>query len=81
MKKTKEQLINNIIGQLEGIKRMMGDEKTDCFEVLTQLKAAKSAFNRVTVDFLQDSFTECSMRENEEDKDKFRKLLEELVKQ
>lgn len=81
MKKNKEQLINNIIGQLEGIKKMMGEGERDCFEVLIQLKAAKSAFNRVTVDFLQDSFTECAMKKSDQDKERFRKLLEELVKQ
>lgn len=56
--KTEIQRINNIIGQLEGIKKMLEDEK-DCFLVLTQMKAAKSALNALTTGYLSDQFITC----------------------
>jgi len=49
--KTQEQLINNIIGQLKGISKMIEDEK-DCFQVMTQIKAVKSALNSFTNKFI-----------------------------
>ena len=42
--KSYEQLVNNIIGQLNGVKRMLG-EQAECLDVLVQLKAARSALD------------------------------------
>lgn len=56
--KNYEQLINNVTGQLNGIKKMMEEEK-DCFAVLTQIKAAKSALNSLTNKYLQENFLKC----------------------
>lgn len=75
--KTEEQLINNIIGQLQGIKNML-DQKKDCFQVLTQLKAVKSAMNSLTVKFLNQNFDNCVKFASAEQKNKFEKLIKEL---
>ncbi len=56
--KTQQQLLQNIIGQLQGVIKMM-DEDKDCFSVLTQMKAAKSAMNSATNKFLQENFAKC----------------------
>lgn len=82
MKKNKEQLINNVIGQLEGIKKMMKGERgeKDCFDVLIQMKAAKSSFERVMIEFLGESLSECSTEIDEQKREKFNKLLKEVIK-
>lgn len=80
MKKSKEQMINNIIGQLEGIKKMMKDEKKDCFDILIQMKASKAAFERVMLDFLSENLIECSTKNEKKQKEKLSKLLKEVIK-
>ncbi len=44
--------INRIAGQIEGIKRMI-DEQRYCPEILTQLKAVQSALKSVETNILQ----------------------------
>ncbi|HAM88456.1 MAG: hypothetical protein US83_C0004G0071 [Candidatus Falkowbacteria bacterium GW2011_GWC2_38_22] len=56
--KTQEQLINNIIGQLNGINRMI-EEKKDCFSVIVQMKAVKSALNSLTNKYIEENFVSC----------------------
>ncbi len=51
--KTKKQLINNIIGQLEGISKML-EAKKDCLAVLVQMQAVKSAFNNLINKYLEE---------------------------
>lgn len=80
MKKSKKQLINNIIGQLNGINKMIEDGK-DCFEVMIQIKAVKSAFDSFTLSFTEENFIECSVGMKKNDKEKMKKLLKELIKQ
>jgi len=80
MKKNQEQLINNVIGQLEGIKRM-NREKKDCFEIIIQMKAAKSAFDRVMENFLKSNFLDCASEMKKQDREKIERLLKELMKQ
>ncbi|MDD2681150.1 MAG: metal-sensitive transcriptional regulator [Patescibacteria group bacterium] len=57
--KTAEQRINNIIGQLEGIKKMMLNSPDDCFALLTQMKAIKSAVSSLTEKILSSEFDRC----------------------
>ncbi|MDD3285606.1 MAG: metal-sensitive transcriptional regulator [Patescibacteria group bacterium] len=57
--KTTEQRINNIIGQLEGIKRMLSHSPEDCFALLTQMKAVKSAMSSLTEQILSSEFDRC----------------------
>ena len=47
--------MNNISGQLEGVKKMM-EEKCDCEKVLTQLKAIKSAISSVMDEIVEGQF-------------------------
>lgn len=79
MKKNQEQLINNISGQLEGVKKMMKAKK-DCFSILIQMKAIKSSLERVMIDFIQENFVDCATKIGKKDKEKMKKLLQEIIK-
>lgn len=78
--KNDQQLINNIIGQLNGLKEMMAAER-DCFEVLTQMKAAKSSFNTLMNRYLEAQFTECigKCKDKESKKETCQKFFKELT--
>ncbi|MBI2464695.1 metal-sensitive transcriptional regulator [Candidatus Shapirobacteria bacterium] len=56
--KTNEARLNNIIGQIEGVKKMM-ESGAECLPVLTQLKAIKSAVSRVMDMVVEDQFDNC----------------------
>jgi len=80
MTKTPKQLINNIIGQLNGVSRMLDDGK-DCLEVLVQLKAVKSALNALSGKLITSDVLRCSTRlGNRKDAKKIKLLLEELTR-
>ncbi len=78
--KTQQQLINNIQGQLNGISKMIEDEK-DCLEVIVQMKAVRSAMGSLMNRFMEENFMKCvdSCGEKKGD-DMMRKLLLELTK-
>lgn len=73
--KSNQQRLNNIIGQIEGIKKMM-DSKADCLQVLTQLKAVKSALSSVIDSVVEDKFETCLHSLDKDDK----KLLIQMKK-
>jgi DNA-binding FrmR family transcriptional regulator len=78
--KTPEQLINNIIGQLSGISKMIKEEK-DCLSVITQMKAVKSALNSYMNRYIEDNFSCCMDAHKSPSKtEKMKKLLIELTK-
>ena len=79
MKKNKKQLLRNIIGQLEGIDRMI-DKKDDCFRVLVQMKAVKAAFENLMVSFSEENLIDCVSGIKKRDKEKMHKLIKELTK-
>lgn len=79
MSKNREQLINNIIGQLEGIKKMLNNDR-DCVAVLTQMKAVDSAFSTLISKYLQENINICLDSKNQNDKELMEKLVKELVK-
>ncbi len=56
--KTIQQRLNNIGGQIDGVKKMVDEEK-DCVQVLTQLKAIKSAIGSVMDTVVEDQFETC----------------------
>lgn len=56
--KTEQQLLNNIIGQLNGLKEMV-EKNRDCFEVIVQMKAAKSSFNTLMNRYMERQFISC----------------------
>ena len=75
-----DQLINNIVGQLEGAKKMIKEDK-DCYTVLTQLKASKSAINSVMDKLIEQEILECSVEgKSKEEKKKIKQLIRELIK-
>lgn len=76
-KKNLNQLINNIIGQLNGINKMLEDER-DCVEVITQLKAVKSACSSLMDRYISESTQTCLAELSSEDKDLLSKLIKEL---
>lgn len=73
--KSVEQRLNNITGQIEGIKKMMMT-KTDCVQILTQLKAIKSAVGSVMDTVVEEQFDNCLKSLKEDDK----KLLIKIKK-
>ncbi|HHE76606.1 MAG TPA: metal-sensitive transcriptional regulator [Candidatus Parcubacteria bacterium] len=78
--KDNTQLINNIIGQLTGIERMIEDGK-DCFDVLTQIKAARSAIDSLAVKYIEREFLNCLKACNTKEKEQTcRMFLKELIK-
>jgi DNA-binding FrmR family transcriptional regulator len=77
--KTYQQLINNIIGQLNGIKEMIAQDK-DCFDVLVQIKAVKSALTSFTNKFLQENFITCLKEGKESQEDICKKFFTEILK-
>ena len=65
--KSNQQRLNNIVGQIEGVKKMM-DSKADCLKVLTQLKAIKSAVSGVMDSVVEDKFETCLQSVSRDDK-------------
>lgn len=78
MKKTDQQLLNNIIGQLQGIGRMMDDDK-DCLAVVNQMKAAKTSFDRLINNYLSREVLKCLPACRKEDQ-QCQKVLAEFIK-
>ncbi len=74
--KTYKQRINNIIGQLNGISKML-DNKNNCEELLIQLKSVKSATSSVINKIIEDEFDSC-IENNNLNKDNLKKLLKNL---
>lgn len=65
--KSNQQRLNNVIGQIEGVKRML-DEKEDCVKILTQLKAVKSAVSGVMNKIIDEQFESCLSSMKKRDK-------------
>ncbi|MEI6835293.1 MAG: metal-sensitive transcriptional regulator [Candidatus Falkowbacteria bacterium] len=77
--KTTEQRINNIIGQLEGVKKMLNDEGKDCLTVIVQFKAAKSAISSLMNKLLEEEMDSCFLKKNKQP-EKISKLFKEIIK-
>jgi len=73
--KSNSQRLNNITGQIEGVKKMMAQGK-DCLQVLTQLKAVKSAVGSLMDSLVEEQFDTCLSSLKNEDK----KLLIKIKK-
>ena len=50
--------LNRITGQIEGIKKMIGDHR-ECKEILSQLRAARAAIRSVETDMLRIYMEHC----------------------
>lgn len=80
MKQCKNNIINRLNrleGQFKGIKKMM-DEDKDCFELITQLSAIRSAINSLIGVILVEQYKEISQSD---DKNKLEELdrIEKLI--
>jgi DNA-binding FrmR family transcriptional regulator len=62
------QRLNNITGQIDGVKKMV-DNKFDCVQVLTQLKAIKSAVGSVMDSVIEEQFDTCMKSLKKDDKE------------
>ena len=71
--KSNQDRLSNIIGQIEGVKKMISEDK-DCLQVLTQLKAIKSAIAKVMDSQIESEFNNCLHSLKDEDKKLFIKI-------
>lgn len=78
--KTNEQRINNIVGQLEGVKKMLKDKNSDCFLSLIQLKASRSAISSLMDNLIEDEFKFCLAGQGIKNKEKINKIFKEVLK-
>lgn len=67
------QRLNNISGQIEGVKKMI-DKDSDCLTVLTQLKAVRSAVSSAMDVVVEDQMEACMKSLSSEDKQLFAKI-------
>lgn len=78
--KTKQQLINNIIGQLNGISKMIAVDKS-CSSVIIQMKAVKSAMNNLTNKYIEDNIIDCIEGDcSKQNQDMIKSLLLQITK-
>jgi len=78
--KSTEQLSNNIIGQLNGINKMI-ENKKDCFSVVTQMKAVQSAVANLMNKYIEENFINClDVCKSSNQKEDIKKLMLELIK-
>jgi|TARA_B100000749_G_scaffold280077_2_gene274669 DNA-binding FrmR family transcriptional regulator len=80
--------INRIEGQVRGIKKMVEEERY-CLDILTQIKAVKSALNSVEANIVEDHLNHCvsnavaskSEKETNEMMNEIKSLLKSSAKQ
>lgn len=77
--KTSEQRINNIIGQLEGIKKMLATPERNCFDIIVQLKAAKSALGSLLEQVISAELNQCLPDERLQENNKIAKIFKEVI--
>lgn len=78
--KTTPQRINNIIGQLEGAKKMLSDNQRDCFALLIQLKAARCAMSSLMEKIVSEEFDRCLVGPHKASKGQIEKIFKEIIK-
>ncbi len=77
--KTPEQRLNNVIGQLSGAKKILAEPQRDCFLLLTQLKAARSALSALMDKIVGEEFDRCLIDPQRHDKAKIEKIFKEII--
>jgi len=78
--KTTEQRINNIIGQLSGVKKMLGDKERDCFAIIVQLKASKAALDSLMGEIIGTEFDHCLRSGHKGTRAEIEKIFKEIIK-
>ena len=69
--------IKRVQGQLNGVIKMMEDEK-HCKDVITQLSASKSSIQRLMGVIISENLIEC-VREPDENNEDSQKLINEAI--
>ncbi|MFA6458732.1 MAG: metal-sensing transcriptional repressor [Patescibacteria group bacterium] len=77
--KTIEQRIENLIGQLRAVQKMLSTKK-DCVQILIQVKAARGALNSLIAKILTENLVRCSSLRSAQKQKEFEKILTELSK-
>ena len=77
--KTRDQRINNIIGQLNGIKKMLAVQQPDCFSILIQLKAIKSALSSLMEKVISEEFDSCLLDQRVNSRAKISQIFKEII--
>lgn len=67
--------LNRILGQIEGIKKMI-DDKRYCTDILMQLRAVRSALKSVESNILQKHLQHCVAQSFKSDNDRDKKIEE-----
>lgn len=80
MIKTTEQRLNNIIGQLGGVKKMLSGDEHDCLAALTQLKAIRAATAHLMDKILEQEFDRCLVESSPSGRGKIEKIFREIIK-
>lgn len=78
--KNHKQRINNIIGQLRGINKMLDNDEKNCLDVIIQLKAVNSALQSLEEKFLEEEFNSCLKKVSSKDKKNLTNIFKEIVK-
>lgn len=72
--------LNRAIGQLEGIKKMINEERY-CVDILIQLKAARSAVKNIEMNVLERHMQMCLLKASKSgDEDEINNKVDELIK-
>ena len=75
-----EQRINIIIGQLEGVKKMLEKKDQDCFDSVNQLKAVRSSVSSLMDKILEEELNLCFSKQCPGSKDNLKKVFSEFIK-
>jgi CsoR family transcriptional regulator, copper-sensing transcriptional repressor len=73
--KNKISKLNRIAGQVEGIKKMVEDQRY-CVDILTQLRAARSAMRALESEILEKHLQHCVVESLSDSKSKENKIKE-----
>lgn len=78
--KNPEQRINIIIGQLEGVKKMINNKKNSCLDSVNQLKSVKSSVTSLMNKLLEEDLNNCFSNQRSSNKEKIKKIIFEILK-
>lgn len=76
--KTYKQRINNIIGQLEGISKMIDNDIDSC-QIINQIKASKSALNSFLQKYSEENILKC-LKLSCKDEAACKRFINEIIK-
>ncbi len=77
--KTIEGRLNNVIGQLNGAKKMLASSDRDCFALIIQLKAARSAVSSLIEKVVIEELDRCFLSSKKYSKERVEKIFKEVI--